>query len=385
MASQQNRVMLDSAGSTPPHPRAQQAYIQALSDGWADPRRLHAEGRRAAALLNAARESLAGSLGLRTDALHLAPSHTAAIHSGITAARAGRRRRGPGIVLSAVERAAVHHAAVHPLPGSVAAGELTAVRVDRRGRVDIDQFASAVTQDGIAVACLQNANGEVGTVQPLEQAYEASHAAGVPLFVDADASVGHVSVPAAWDLLAANPADWGGGTGVGILGVRHRTRTRRTWPEDDAAWFPGAVHIPAAFAAAVALEATLEERATEDIRRRALVDSIRTTAAAIPDTEVVGDPHERLPHVVTFSCLYVDGEALLTELDRRGFAVGSGSACTASSMEPSHVLVAMGVLTHGNVRISIDRSTTAEDVARLCRELPEAVQTVRDALGVAGL
>ena len=97
----------------------------------------------------------------------------------------------------------------------------------------------------------------------------------------------------------------------------------------------------------------------------ALVDRIRRSVAAIPDTEVVGDPEDRLPHLVTFSFLYVDGEALVSELDRRGLGVASGSACAADTLEPSRVLAAMRVLTHGNVRVSLTRDTTDADVDRL--------------------
>jgi cysteine desulfurase len=97
----------------------------------------------------------------------------------------------------------------------------------------------------------------------------------------------------------------------------------------------------------------------------------------MPDVEVVGDPVDRLPHLVTFSCLYVDGEALVTELDRLGFEVASGSACTASSLEPSHVLAAMGALTHGNVRVSVGRDTTEDDVERFLQVLPGTVERLR--------
>jgi len=100
--------------------------------------------------------------------------------------------------------------------------------------------------------------------------------------------------------------------------------------------------------------------------------------AAIADTEVVGDPVARLPHLVTFSFLYVDGEAIVTELDRRGFGVASGSACTASTLEPSHVLAAMGALTHGNVRVSLTRTTSGADVDRLLAALPEVVHRIRE-------
>jgi cysteine desulfurase len=112
------------------------------------------------------------------------------------------------------------------------------------------------------------------------------------------------------------------------------------------------------------------------------VDRIRTAVARIPGTEVVGDPVLRLPHLVTFSFLYVDGEAIVTGLDRLGFAVASGSACTASTLEPSHVLAAMGALTHGNVRLSLGRDTEPDQVHRLLRELPEVVDRLRRESGV---
>jgi cysteine desulfurase len=102
----------------------------------------------------------------------------------------------------------------------------------------------------------------------------------------------------------------------------------------------------------------------------------------VPDVEVIGDPVARAPHIVTFSCLYVEGEALLTELDKAGFAVSSGSSCTASTLRPSHVLEAMGVLTHGNVRVSLPRGTSATDVDRFLSVLPEMVRRIREDAGV---
>src|SRR4030095_6981504 len=127
-------------------------------------------------------------------------------------------------------------------------------------------------------------------------------------------------------------------------------------------------------AAAASLRAVRDEAAAESARLSALVDEIRhTVAATVPDVEVVGDPDETLPHIVTFSCLYVDGEVLLHALDRAGFAVSSGSACTASTLRPSHVLEAMGVLSHGNVRVSLHRGTTEDDVSRFLAVLPGLV------------
>jgi cysteine desulfurase len=122
------------------------------------------------------------------------------------------------------------------------------------------------------------------------------------------------------------------------------------------------------------------------VRLGPLVDRIRATVAAtVPDVEVVGDPVDRLPHLVTFSCLYVDGEALLHALDARGFAVSSGSSCTSSTLTPSHVLEAMGVLSHGNVRVSLHRGTTADEVERFLTVLPAVVDDLRRTAGAQDL
>lgn len=376
------RTHLDNGGRAPWHPLARTAFLQALDDGWADPRRLHTEGRRAAALLTGAREAVADVLGARTEEVRFTPSHTASLHAAVAQVAQARRRHGGDVVVGAAERAAVLHAADHVLAPD---GRRVTVPVDTSGRVDVDAYATALSAGGVALAALQHANGEVGTTQPVEAVHEAARTAGVPLLVDAGASLGHAVVGPAWDVLAADPADWGAPAGVGIVAARQRTRTVATGPEDPEPWAPGGVSVPAVFAAAVALQAAEADRAQADARRRALVDEIRARVALIPDVEVVGDPSERLPHVVTFSFLYVDGEALVTELDRAGFAVGSGSACTASTLEPSHVLAAMGVLTHGNVRIALDRSTTRAEVDRFLDVLPEAVATVREMLGVQGL
>ena len=374
-----HRVRLDNGGRAPWHPLAREAFDRALDDGWADPRRLHAEGRRAAALLDGAREAVAAALGARTEEVVFTANHTASLHTGVAALAGGRSRVGRRVVVGAVERAAVLHAAEH---GGL---EREVVGVDRAGRVDAAAMSDAVARPGVALAALQLANGEVGTRQPVAVVHEAARVAGVPLLVDAGASVGHDEVPQAWDALAADPADWGGGPGAGVLAIRSRVRRRSPFPEDPDPLSPGGVSVPAAFSAAVGLQAVLGDLDAEDRRRRALVDRVRAQVATIPDVEVVGDPDDRLPHVVTFSFLYVDGEALLTELDREGVAVGSGSACTSSALEPSHVLAAMGALTHGNIRLALPRGTSTADVDRFLAELPGIVAGVREAWGVGGL
>ncbi len=175
---------------------------------------------------------------------------------------------------------------------------------------------------------------------------------------------------------------------AGVLAVRTGMRWRSPYPDDERGGgrIPGLPNLPAIVAAAAALRAVLAERDELAVRHAALVERIRRTVpATVPNVEVLGDPVDRLPHIVTFSCLYVDGEALLSGLDRRGFAVSSGSSCTSSTLEPSHVLVAMGALTSGNVRVSLHRGTTDAEVDEFLAVLPEVVAEVRAELGAEGL
>jgi cysteine desulfurase len=367
---------LDAATAAPLHPVAREAMLAALEDGWADPDRLYRAGRRAARLLDAARASTAEQLGVRADEVTFTASGTAAVHAAVLGGLAGRRRAGATLVHSAIEHSAVLHSA---------AGNAVAVGVDRLGRLDLDAWAKAVAAPGVALASLISASHEVGTIQPVAAAAEACAAADVPLYVDAAQSIGHAPVPPGWSLLTASAHKWGGPPGVGLLVLRKGTRWRSPYPGDDL-YRPrpqGALDLPAVVAAAASLRAVMGEAATEAVRLGTLVDRIRATVqATVPDVEVVGDPIDRLPHLVTFSCLYVDGEALLHALDRHGFAVSSGSSCTASTLRPSHVLEAMGVLSHGNVRVSLHRGTTEADVDRFLAVLPGVVAGIRAEAGI---
>ncbi|MEV4714354.1 aminotransferase class V-fold PLP-dependent enzyme [Micromonospora sp. NPDC049374] len=378
-------VYLDAATAAPLHPVARQALLAALDDGWADPDRLYSQARRARQLLDAAREATAETLGVRPDELSFTASGTNAAHTAVLGGLRGRRRAGRVLVHSAIEHSAVLHAAEQHVAGGGAAVE---VPVDRLGRLDLDAWSSAVTGAQVASAALIAASHEVGTVQPVEAAAAACARAGVPLYVDAAQLVGRVPVPPGWSVLTASARKWGGPPGVGLLVVRKGTRWESPWPTDEreSGRTPGTLNLPAVVAAAASLRAAAADAAAQAARLSGLVDRIRARVAAeVPDVEVVGDPEHRLPHLVTFSCLYVDGEALLHALDRRGFAVSSGSSCTSSTLRPSHVLEAMGVLSHGNVRVSLHAGSTEADVERFLTELPGIVADLRRQAGVTGL
>ncbi|MET9841771.1 aminotransferase class V-fold PLP-dependent enzyme [Streptomyces virginiae] len=371
----------DSASAAPLHPVARQALQASLDEGWADPARLYREGRRARLLLDAAREAAAEAVGCRADELVFTPSGTHAVHTGIAGVLAGRRRVGDHLVVSAVEHSSVlHSAAAHAARG----GSVCEVPVDRSGAVSAAGYADALVP-ATALACLQSANHEVGTVQPVAEVAEVCGAAGVPLLVDAAQSLAWGPVEAAWSVLAASAHKWGGPPGVGLLAVRKGVRFSPQGPADEreSGRSPGFTNLPAIVAAAASLRAVRAEADAEAARLRVLVDRIRRRVVRlVPDVEVVGDADRRLPHLVTFSCLYVDGEALLHELDRAGFSVSSGSSCTSSTLTPSHVLRAMGVLSEGNVRVSLPPGTPAEEVNAFLEVLPGAVGGVRERLGV---
>ncbi|MBY8345613.1 cysteine desulfurase/sulfurtransferase TusA family protein [Streptomyces spinosirectus] len=369
----------DAASSVGLHPVARQALLASLDEGWADPARLYKEGRKARMLLDAAREAAAGEVGCRVDELVFTSSGTRAVHTGIAGALAGRHRIGRHLIVSAVEHSSVLHAAdTHEAGG----GSVTQVGVDRRGRVAPEAYAAALRPD-TALACLQSANHEVGTEQPVAEVAAMCRESGVPLLVDAAQSLGWGPVGGDWSLLTGSAHKWGGPPGVGLLVVRKGVRFAAQGPADEreSGRAAGFENLPAIVAAAASLRAVRAEAEQEAVRLRELTERIRhRVPRLVPDVEVVGDPERRLPGIVTFSCLYVDGETLLHELDREGFSVSSGSSCTSSTLTPSHVLKAMGVLSEGNVRVSLPAGTSAEDVERFLEVLPGAVAGVREKL-----
>ncbi|MGI5425301.1 cysteine desulfurase/sulfurtransferase TusA family protein [Streptomyces sp. CA-179760] len=370
----------DAASAAPLHSVARQALLASLDEGWADPARLYREGRRARMLLDAAREAAAEAVGCRVDELVFTSSGTRAVHAGVAGALAGRRRVGRHLIVSAVEHSSVLHSAeTHEAGG----GSVTQVPVDRGGAVDPTAYGDALRGD-TALACLQSANHEVGTEQPVAEVAWLCREAGVPLLVDAAQSLGWGPVEGDWSLLTASAHKWGGPSGVGLLVVRKGVRFSAQGPVDEreSGRAPGFENLPAIVAAAASLRAVRAEAAGEAARLRELTERIRARVPGlVPDVEVAGDPVRRLPGVVTFSCLYVDGEALLHELDQEGFSVSSGSSCTSSTLTPSHVLRAMGVLSEGNVRVSLPLGVAEEEVERFLEVLPRVVAGVREKLG----
>jgi len=377
---QLNRLL--DAAQGPLHPAARDTLIAALDAGWADPRRLYAQARRARALLDQSREIIAAGLGVRPAELSFHSSGPAALEAGLTGLLHGRRRRGTALVASAVEHSVVltlgRARAAGAATGQPGSGPLIEVPVDHHGQVDLQDWAAAVAAEDTAAAALQHANAEVGTLQPLEQAYALAREAGVPLLTDAQASLGRIDPPSTADVIVGSAASFGGPPAVGLLVVREGTRFA----------LPGRVReaehgraetdpwVPLVLAAAEAWRQVEATREAEEREAYALIDALRIRLSRIEGLEVVGHPTDRLPHVLTASALYVDGETVVHELSRDGFLVASGSACTSSTLEPSHVLAAMGALSHGNIRITLPLAALSPGRAQDCAELPAVLEDV---------
>lgn len=372
---------LDALGGQPILPIASAAMAAALESAWADPARLHHLGRRAGLVLDATRASLAQSLTalgdensdpVHPDEVYLTSSLAAAATFAITGTLGGQPTSvaAAPILASAVEVGIVLDL-VEGYPNRL-------LPVDDRGRVLV-----GAARDGLAAGspllCLQVANGEVGTRQPITAVAGLAQAAGTLLLADATACVARTPIPPGWSMLMAAGRDWGGPPGMAVLVVRRSTRLALP-PGSERGWLGGFPDIPSAAGAAAALEALLPVWEQEAANSRAMIDRIREQVTAIPDVACVGDPADRLPHVVTFSVLYANGEALVSELDRRGFAVASGSACVAEHERPSHVLAAMGAYTGGNVRVSLPWGCNEQTVQDFLTQLPLAIAAVREPL-----
>ena len=376
-----SEVFLDSSSGEPMLAAARQAWLDAQQAGWGDPVRLHHPGRLAAQALDQAREVVASAVGARSDEVIFTGSAAHSNQAAVAGMALGRRRVGPRIVTTAIDHSSV-------LAAAAAAGHHTAVEVDHEGHVVVDRWAAEIATAGTAAACIQVANHEVGTLQPYARAGEICQEADVPLILDATAALGRIDLSSVtgWSVLTGWAGAFGGPASVGILVIKKNARWRAPYPTDDyqGGRWPGMPDVPAIYAAAVALDCWRQSGREVSARQHRLVDQLRAgIAQGVHDVDVAGDPVRRVPHLLTFSVLYVDGETLTLELDKAGFAVASGSACSASSEHPSHVLAAMGALTHGNVRIGLTWTTTAAQIDRFLAVLPPIVSDIRATVGAS--
>ncbi|HUG83660.1 MAG TPA: aminotransferase class V-fold PLP-dependent enzyme [Euzebya sp.] len=384
-------MYLDVASAAPWHSRALSAFTQVAEGVIGDPARLHSVGRQASDLLERARSAVAEELGGRADGVVFTGSGTEAVHLAIQGTAAANRTRPRRILSCAVEHSAVLAAA--DAAAARLGHEHVVIGVDRDGRIRTHELSEQLAEGGAALVNLQHANHEVGVLQPVAAVATLCRQADALLHVDACQTVGRLPVSLAdlgADYLSLSAAKFGGGRGVGALLTSPRARLAAlvTGDERERHRRAGLQNLPGIAAMAETL-ATLRPRnpAGEAARLVARCDAVRrhlrsAVAAQVPDVEVHGPTEGSLPHLVALSALYVEGQALVNSLDAAGWQVHSGSSCATTSGEPSHVLVAMGALTHGHVRLSFDGRFTTSDADRFISDLAEAIASLRGRAGM---
>ncbi|MGI9119864.1 MAG: cysteine desulfurase family protein [Acidimicrobiales bacterium] len=364
--SGRGRHYLDHASTSPCRPEGREAMTPWLDAIGADPSRLYAEAMAARVAVEVARQQVADLLGARPREVVFTSGGTEAVVTATWMAT----ERGGHVVVPAVEHSAVSQ--------SSARHRVSEVGVDRQGRVDPDRVLTAV-EAGTALVHLQWANHEVGTLQPAAEVVAACRERSVLTHVDAAAAAGHVPVDfgaLGSDLMSVSAHKLGGPPGVGALCVRRGLRLRPllVGGDQERARRAGCENVPAIVGfGAVAAHLSVGVLAEEAQRARAQTDRVVAAAAEGhlgAGTEVVGDPVERLPHLVCLSLAGVEAEPVLLGLDQAGVAVHSGSSCSSEALEPSPVLEAMGADASRSLRVSVGWSTTDADIDAFLAALP---------------
>ncbi len=380
-------IYLDHAATTPLDPRVVEAMLPYLRDHFGNPSSIYGLGRATRAAIDRAREEVAQALGARPTEIIFTSGGTESDNTAIRGVAMARRADGNHIITAATE----HHAVLHACAWLEPLGfETTVLPVDRDGRVDPDEVERAIRPTTTLIT-LMYANNEIGTIQPLADIGRIARARGVTFHTDAVQAGGALPIDVdalGADLLSLSAHKFYGPKGVGVLYARRGTpllpqqpgggqeRGRRSGTENTA----GIVGLATALTLAVG---SLESDARHYGRLRdRLYDGL---LAQVPDVTLNGHPTERLPNNLNVSFRGVEGESLLLNLDMHGIAASSGSACTAGSLDPSHVLTAIGLpreLAQGSLRLSVGRGTTDEQADRVLGVLPATVAKLRNLAAV---
>ncbi|PYM80313.1 MAG: cysteine desulfurase NifS [Candidatus Rokuibacteriota bacterium] len=379
------RVYLDHNASTPVHPEVVAEMLPYFSDVYGNPSSVHGFGRDARGAVDAARDRVAAFLRVRPDELVFTSGGTESDNFGVKGLALARGRGH--VITSKVE----HHAVLRSAQSLEAQGfAVSYLPVDQYGMVDPDDVRRALRPDTIAIS-IMHANSEVGTIQPVRAIGALAREAGVPFHVDAVQTFGKVEIDVDAmniDALSFSGHKIYGPKGIAGLYIRRGTKmvSIQHGGEHERRRRAGTENVPGIVGLGKAVEVRARDMKTEAEAVSALRDRMwEGIRARVPEVRLNGHPTERLPGTANICYRNVESESIVLALDLKGIAVSAGSACTAGSVEPSHVLVAMGVpldWAMGAVRSSLGRSTTAEDVDYVVASVTEAVRRIRQAMPV---
>lgn len=377
-----NRVYMDNAATTPVSPAVLEKMLPYFSECYGNANSIHSTGLDARKALNAARKKVAAALNCNPEEVYFTSGGSESDNWALKGVAFANRKKGNHIITSAIE----HHAILHTCEWLEKQGfEITYVPVDADGLVNPADVEAAITDKTILISIMA-ANNEIGTIEPIEEIAKIAHAHHVLFHTDAVQAIGAIPVDVraiGCDLLSLSGHKFHGPKGVGALYIKQGTRIdnlihggaqergRRASTENVA----GIVGMAEAIELATA---TIPEKAA---RISALRDQLIDGLTALPYVRLNGHRTKRLPGNVNVSVRFIEGESLLLRLDLAGVAASSGSACTSGSLDPSHVLLAIGLpheIAHGSLRLSLSDTTTQEEVDYVLSVLPGIIEYLRD-------
>ena len=379
----EKRIYLDNAATTKTAPEVVEAMLPYFTEHYGNPSSIYGFAAANKEVITGCREKIAGILGAKTEEIYFTAGGSESDNWALVAAAEAYAAKGKHIITSRIE----HHAILHTCEYLEKRGyEVTYLDVDEAGLIDLEQLRAAIREDTILIS-IMFANNEIGTIQPVEQIGQIAHEHGVLFHTDGVQAFGQVPIcvdEMHIDMLSASGHKFNGPKGIGFLyirkGVKIRSfihggaqeRKRRAGTEN----VPGIVGIGAAAERAAR---TMEERTAWEREVRDYM--ISRIEKEIPYCRLNGDRTMRLPNNVNFSFRFVEGESLLIRLDRKGICASSGSACTSGSLDPSHVLLAIGLpheIAHGSLRMTLSEETTKEDADYVVDALKEIIQIQRE-------
>jgi cysteine desulfurase len=376
-------IYLDHASTTPADPEVVTAMLPWFTEQYGNPSTVYSLGLTAAQTVQNAREAIARQLGAESEEIYFTSGGTESDDWAILGTAEAQQKKGRHLITSAVE----HHAVLESMEYLEKHGyEITRVPVDGGGLVDPEAVRKAIRPDTILVS-IMHANNEVGTVQPIAEIGKITREAGVLLHVDAVQTAGKQPLDVkelGVDMLSVSAHKFYGPKGVGLMYLRKRTRISPLFHGggQEKGRRAGTHNVPGIVGMAKAFELAAERMGDDALREAALRDRLwQGLSGSIEAIYLNGDPVRRLPGNLNVRLDGIEGEAMILMLDMEGICVSSGSACTTGSLEPSHVLLALGIpaeQAHGSLRITLGRSTTQDDIDHFTSVFPPIVSRLRE-------
>jgi cysteine desulfurase len=376
------RIYLDHAATTPTRPEVVKAMLPYFTDAFGNPSSIYSYGQEARGAVEEARTKVAELIGARSEEIIFTSGGTEADNFALKGVAYASEHKGNHIITTSIE----HHAVLEVCKFLGRRGfKITYLPVDEYGLVDPDDVKRAITDKTILISVM-HANNEVGTIEPVEEIGKIAREAGVYFHTDAVQTVGHIPVNVdelKVDLLAISAHKFYGPKGVGALYARKGTKlvSLMHGGEQEKRRRAGTENVPAIVGLGKAVELAGQEMGKEAERLAYLRDKlIKGLVEKIDHIRLNGHPTRRLPNNVNVSVDFVEGESMLLHLDLGGICASTGSACSSASLEPSHVLLALGIppeQAHGSLRFTLGRENTEADVERVLEVLPGIVARLR--------